>query len=1599
MAVLGKPQKIGKYDVVEVLGEGGMGSVYKAVNQRIGKVVAIKVMKGGFAEDPDLLRRFEHEARMVCGLQHPNIVTVFDFGEENGAPYLVMEYLAGTPLDKIIAQRQNLPIIQKLEIILGVLRALEYAHEHEVIHRDIKPANVHVLKDGGVKLLDFGIAREGNLGQTKTGQVMGTMFYMPPEQMEAQPVDRRGDIFSTGIMLFELLTYTLPFEARDQTSIIVQRLRGAPPPPLSKYFENYPLEMDDIISKAMARDREERYARAEDFAFDLARIQERLKRDMAGHKVNQARELIAKSDLQKAKDLLSEVIRIDTQNATAKQMLYEVQQLLQSQQRVERVHQLRSQAEDALSAKKLDQASDLVEQAIRYDKTDVDLLELREQIQEAKNRAQQVKKLLNFAIVAQQSEQFDVAQKAISDALSIDNSDTDAKVMQAALIRQKGEHEKKSRVQQLLQVARREIAARQYDAARENVDKAKATDPAHPEIPGLEKMLATALEQEKRKAELQQVCSEIEHRLMENKLAAARDLAASAIRKFPGDERLVRLKAAADEAYEQQERRTYIEQHILSASRLVDEGQAIDALKLLQETERLFPGDRRLMEYLAVVREAAARETADRDKKGFLIRAGAAIRRKSFQEAIDTLEQGLVQFPADIEIRELLDTARLEDERLIQQQRIKDATREANDLLSSRRHTDAIRLLERTSAQVSDPELLRLLEYARKEAANYRSGLQDASQQATQLLDSGKANDALAFLEKQAQTYSSSIEFQKLFEQARTQVGEREQTRQRMLRTVNDARAALNAGDPSKAENILQSAVAETPTAPEVKVLSDEIIRARQALEQQRLASEKQATAPLSGQKTRIFEPKAGEVRAATSISPEVEPVAARPVVYPAADTAVPSLATNVFSTSPPSEVQQPLPAAGSAPVEIESPKDTRKEKKSKKKTKAVEVEAESVALAPSPILPPIAEPPIVEPPVAPVPTPPSSNKRFLLIAIAALVLVVGAVVAYKFLSTGTQTTVQKSTNEAYVTVTVTADGKPVSGVEVSIDGKSIGSSAADGTVQAKVDPGDRNLAVTAKDYQPWTRTVPVSQGERKPVEVSLVRPQVEQGTLVVQASDVGAEVFVDGQSQGITDRNRKLTVKVNPGLHQVQLKKSGYLDSAEISVPAVAKKSVSTPQFKALVEIPEKTKLLIDVTPKDAVVRVDGKVADNPAKGVRVVSGNHTVEASKEGYLTQSKSVTVAKDQELRVPSITLPKAPLPVVGPFTANPPTIKRGEPAILTWKTQNATEAAIDNGVGPVQAPDGSKEVRPAVTTTYVLTAKGAGVSVSKNVTVNVIIPPSPKIDEFAAVDSSIMKGKTTKLKWTVQNADQITIEPEIGAVQSPHGDREVHPADTTTYTLTAKGAGVAVTSTAKVTVIIPGKPVIIEFKAADPSVPKGQATKLHWNVKDAEEISIDQGIGKVQVPSGERPINPEKTTTYTLTAKGLGGETLKETVTVTVTAEAPSVKDLPAIHTVLNSFAEAVKNHDTKTLQDLWPHIPKQYLDAYTNKLAQLVIEEKCADDSAKFTSDGAELTCHETITPVVSGKPQAAFPPNTVVIRFKRLGGEVWKIESKNLVK
>jgi serine/threonine protein kinase len=248
--------QIGKYEVLEEIGRGAMGVVYKAFDPLIGREVAIKVISENALALPEIKERFYREARSVGKLNHENITIVHDVGEVDGKPYLVMEYLAGTDLKLIIREKTPLRLLQKLEYARQICEGLQYAHTHHVTHRDIKPENIKILPGGNIKIMDFGIARPAGSDLTAPGMMLGTPWYMSPEQIKGQIVDARTDIFSFGVVLFELLMYKKPFEGNVST--VIYSIMHDEPAALS-LESNLVADLQNLLAKCLAKNAEERY--------------------------------------------------------------------------------------------------------------------------------------------------------------------------------------------------------------------------------------------------------------------------------------------------------------------------------------------------------------------------------------------------------------------------------------------------------------------------------------------------------------------------------------------------------------------------------------------------------------------------------------------------------------------------------------------------------------------------------------------------------------------------------------------------------------------------------------------------------------------------------------------------------------------------------------------------------------------------------------------------------------------------------------------------------------------------------------------------------------------------------------------------------------------------------------------------------------------------------------------------------------------------------------------------------------------------------------------------------------------------------------------
>jgi eukaryotic-like serine/threonine-protein kinase len=261
----------GRYRIVRKLGAGGMADVYLAEDQELGRRVAIKILNGRHANDDQFIERFRREAKNAAALNHPNIVSIYDRGEAEETYYIAMEYLDGRTLKELVVGHGPAPVNVAVEYARQILSALRFAHRHGIVHRDIKPHNVLVDREGRVKVTDFGIARAGTSQMTEAGSIVGTAQYLSPEQARGGEVDQRSDLYSLGVVLYELLTGKTPFEGDTPVEIAMKHLSAAPTPP-SQLRKDVPRDLDMVVMRALAKDPADRYQSADEMETDLERV-------------------------------------------------------------------------------------------------------------------------------------------------------------------------------------------------------------------------------------------------------------------------------------------------------------------------------------------------------------------------------------------------------------------------------------------------------------------------------------------------------------------------------------------------------------------------------------------------------------------------------------------------------------------------------------------------------------------------------------------------------------------------------------------------------------------------------------------------------------------------------------------------------------------------------------------------------------------------------------------------------------------------------------------------------------------------------------------------------------------------------------------------------------------------------------------------------------------------------------------------------------------------------------------------------------------------------------------------------------------------------
>jgi serine/threonine protein kinase len=485
------PQSIGRYEVIGRLGRGGMGMVFRGLDPKIGRQVAIKLLH---VDDENQRERFLQEAQSAGRLKHPNIVTIYDFGEHEGKPYIVMEFVEGVTLAEEIHSRPDWPLAEKLDLIESLADGLEYAHLRGIVHRDVKPANLMLDPDGVLKILDFGIARVSNSGLTQVGTLMGTPNYMSPEQIEGRPVDRRSDIFAVGVVIYELFTGTKAF-AGDTVAVVMTRILREPPTPLVELCPDLDPALIGIVDRALKKNPERRYQTLADLSADIRGVRKRLAAEDAASLERSTIQMQPPAGVGKQKTSRPGLDR----NAI-------------SRLRAERIESHLREAQEAFNAGDYGDAVSACEQAALIDPDDLRVMDLLARAGSALRRRQ-----VNDALIDARShlDQGDVARarELVVYALEIDPSSSEAARFKAEIDTRERNRDAERRRREAavvaLAAARKLLDDGEIEAAIRAASDILISDPGFDDARELTRSAVAALEERRRREQAAQVAANL----------------------------------------------------------------------------------------------------------------------------------------------------------------------------------------------------------------------------------------------------------------------------------------------------------------------------------------------------------------------------------------------------------------------------------------------------------------------------------------------------------------------------------------------------------------------------------------------------------------------------------------------------------------------------------------------------------------------------------------------------------------------------------------------------------------------------------------------------------------------------------------------------------------------------------------------------------------------------------------------------------------------------------------------------------------------------------------------------------------------------------
>jgi serine/threonine protein kinase len=799
--------KLRKYEILSELGHGAMGVVYCARDPIINRLVAIKTIAAtGVTADKALLDRFYREAQSAGGLKHPNIVTIHDMGEEDKIAYIVMELVEGESLEHIIAGRGPLPLSLKLVYAIQACRAFEYAHKRGIVHRDIKPANIMVTKEGVVKVVDFGIARVVEFSKTQTGMLIGTFAYMSPEQYHGEKADERSDIWSFGVLLYELICYQRPFTG-DSPASLMRNVCDIQPEPLSKYVPDCPPALQEVVSKALEKATAERFQSMEDLLLELEPICKNLQAQSVAVLVDQSRQLVEKSQYTEARDLLRQALQVESGNQQVRSLLEKVNGELKRILVRPKVQQFVEKCRAFLQEGKIQDARIAAESALQLDSSFAPARELQEIVKRETERLESIAGWLKSAKQNIAAGLPDEAETLVAKILEADPDNKQAAALQQQVVQEKVDRQKRTRLLERFQYARGLWTRMKYNECIALLLDLQKEFPEDDEIP---RLLETVREDQAEQR--QQGLLDSQNLLGARRYGECLALLVKLREQFPRDEEIPKLLTAVQKQLKNQRK----EEGLAEAKSALAARRYDDAITQLTSLARQFPDEPEIVALLENAR--ASREEHDRQQSVAKVRELLAARR--FDESITLLSQLQKDYPQHAEISKLLEIARKDQMEQEKHQKLA----EVRAQLGMQSYEEALAILESLIAeQPGDAAVAKLQALVLREQEKHVRGerIQRESDILKRLISEKKYAEVIARSKTLLVEFPAESSFRKLTEYAASQQ-ETVEKEKLFRQTLEDAKRLFETGRFKEAITFVQIGLKNFPANPELLYLNQQ---------------------------------------------------------------------------------------------------------------------------------------------------------------------------------------------------------------------------------------------------------------------------------------------------------------------------------------------------------------------------------------------------------------------------------------------------------------------------------------------------------------------------------------------------------------------------------------------------------------------------------------------------------------------------------------------------------------------------------------------------------------------------------------------------------